>query len=178
VTARRVLHLINGEYFGGSARVLMNYVGADARRADVAVGVLFRGELERRLREAGVETEVIAMRGRLDLAAARQVRRLARRVGADLVHTHQVRNALLARITSAVGGPPVVSHVHSPAFRESTDTIRNVLTGAVDRALAGQTRRFIAVSESLAAELRRLGVGADRDPGRPERHPAPGARRS
>lgn len=158
----RVLHLINGEYFGGSARVLMNYVESEARRAEVAVGVLFTGELERRLREAGVPTARIAMRGRLDLGAARRVLRLARRFGADIVHTHQVRNTLLARLASVAGGPPVVSHVHSPAFRESTRAVRNLVTGTVDRALAGRTRRFIAVSESLGAELRRLGIPGDR----------------
>lgn len=160
--APRVLHLINGEYFGGSARVLMNYVAASTRRADVVVGVLFPGELERRLRTAGIETERIAMRGRLDIGATRQVLRLARRVGADLVHTHQVRNTLLGRLASLAGGPPVITHVHSPAFRESTSTARNATTGAVDRALAGRTRRFITVSQSLAAELRRLGIAEGR----------------
>jgi glycosyltransferase involved in cell wall biosynthesis len=158
----RVLHLINGEYFGGSARVLMNYVESEARRADVAVGVHFEGELEHRLRAAQIETEVIAMRGRLDLAAARSVLRLARRFRADIVHTHQVRNTLLARLAATGGGPPVVTHVHSPAFRESTDAVRNAITGTVDRVLARRTRRFIAVSESLAGELRRLGIRRDR----------------
>lgn len=162
MTSGRVLHLINGEYFGGSARVLMNYLSSSARQADVAVGVHFPGELERRLRAAGIETELVAMRGRFDMRATRQVLRLARRWNADLVHTHQVRNTLLARIASVAGGPPVVTHVHSPAFRESTRAIRNLATGAVDRALAGRTRRFIAVSDSLGRELRRLGIGADR----------------
>ena len=158
----RVLHLINGEYFGGSARVLMNYVESEARRAEVAVGVHFPGELERRLRLAGVETELIPMRSRLDLGAARRVRALARRWRADVIHTHQVRNTLLGRLVSVAGGPPVVTHVHSPAFRESTDTVRNLVTGTVDRALAGRTRRFIAVSQSLAGELGRLGIRAER----------------
>ena len=162
MTAPRVLHLINGEYFGGSARVLMNYLESPARRAEVAVGVLFPGELERRLRAAGIETELIRMRGRFDLTAARQVLRLARRWRADLVHTHQARNTLLGRLASLAGGPRVITHVHSPAFRESTRAARNLVTGTVDRALAGRTRRFIAVSESLGRELRRLGIGEDR----------------
>jgi glycosyltransferase involved in cell wall biosynthesis len=158
----RVLHLINGEYFGGSARVLMNYALSSARRADVAVAVLFRGELERRLREAGVLTEHIQMRGRLDLAATRRVLALARRWRADVIHTHQVRNTLLGRLASLMGGPPVVTHVHSPAFRESTDRVRNALTGGIDRLLAAHTRRFVAVSESLAQELRRQGIADGR----------------
>lgn len=158
----RVLHLINGEYFGGSARVLMNYLTSSARRSEVAVGVLFPGELERRLRDAGIETVRIRMHGRHDVRAVRQVRDFARRWSADLVHTHQVRNALLGRLASLVGGPPVITHVHSPAFRESTDRLRNALTGGIDRALAFRTTRFIAVSVSLGAELRRLGIDARR----------------
>lgn len=162
MTAPRVLHLINGEYFGGSARVLLNYVEAPSRRAEVAVGVLFPGELERRLRAAGIETELIRMRGRFDLAASRRVLALARRVGADLVHTHQVRNTLLGRIASVAGAPPVITHVHSPAFRESTRAMRNAVTGMVDRVLARRTRRFVAVSQSLAGELQRLGIPDER----------------
>jgi phosphatidylinositol alpha-mannosyltransferase len=171
----RVLHLINGEYFGGSARVLMNYVESDARKAEVAVGLLFPGELERRLRQAGLETELIPMRSRLDLAAAARVRALARRWRADVIHTHQVRNTLLGRLVSVSGGPPVVTHVHSPAFRESTDTLRNVVTGSVDRLLAGRTRRFIAVSHSLAAEMGRLGIGPRRVTVVPNGIPVPDA---
>lgn len=158
----RVLHLINGEYFGGTARVLVNYLTAGARQADVLVAVHFKGELLDRLHELTIPTEVLAMRGRLDLTVARDVARLAHRVGADLVHTHQLRNTLLARLASFVGSPPVVTHIHSPAFRESTHAWRNMATGALDRALAMRTRRFIAVSHSLAAELQRLGVAAER----------------
>ena len=162
MTLPRVLHLINGEYFGGSARVLMNYLTSSARQAEVAVGVLFPGELERRLRASGIETELIVMRSRFDMTATRQVLRMARRWEAGLVHTHQPRNTLLARLAALSGGPPVITHVHSPAFRESTQVARNLTTGAVDRALAGKTRRFIVVSESLRAELRRLGIPQDR----------------
>ena len=162
MTSPRVLHLINGEYFGGSARVLMNYLEAPARTAEIAVGVIFPGELERRLRAAGIETELLEMRGRLDLGATRRVLALSRRFRADLIHTHQVRNTLLGRLASIAGGPPVVTHVHSPAFRESTHAVRNAVTGIVDRSIARRTRRFIAVSRSLAGDLRRLGIGEER----------------
>jgi glycosyltransferase involved in cell wall biosynthesis len=106
----------------------------------------------------GIATEVIGMRNRLDLAATRQVLRLARRWRADLIHTHQVRNTLLGRLASLAGGPPLVTHVHSPAFRESSDRMRNLVTGTIDRGLAWRTRRFIAVSRSLADELGRQGI--------------------
>jgi len=162
MTEPRVLHLINGEYFGGSARVLMNYLEAPARSAEIAVGVIFPGELERRLRAAGIETELLEMRGRLDLGAARRVLAFSRRFGADLIHTHQVRNTLLGRLASIAGGPPVVTHVHSPAFRESTHAMRNAVTGIVDRSIARRTVRFIAVSQSLASDLRRLGISEER----------------
>lgn len=161
MTEPRVLHIINGEYFGGAARVLMNYLTAD-RRAEVAIGLHFEGELAERLRQNGFRVEPFPMRGRLDVRVARDVLSFARSWRADLIHTHQLRNTLLARVASLIGGPPVVTHVHSPAFRESTHRITNLTTGAVDRALAGRTRRFIAVSESLARELRRLGIPAHR----------------
>lgn len=157
MTTPRVLHMINGEYFGGAARVLLNYLTAE-RQAEVVVGLHFEGELADRLRRHGFAVELFPMRGRLDVRVARDVLRFTRSWGADLIHSHQLRNTLLARVASAFGGPPVVTHVHSPAFRESTRRIANLTTGAVDRALAGRTRRFIVVSASLARELRRLGI--------------------
>jgi glycosyltransferase involved in cell wall biosynthesis len=162
MSSPRVLHLINGEYYGGSARVLTNYLESSARRYDVAVGVMFRGELERRCRALGIPTDVISMSSRADIGAARQVFRLARRFGADIVHTHQVRNTLLGRIAASVDAKPVVTHVHSPASRESTRLLRNLLTSAIDRGLARRTARFIPVSESLAEELIRLRVSRTR----------------
>jgi glycosyltransferase involved in cell wall biosynthesis len=158
----RVLHLINGEYFGGSARVLMNYLESSERTSDVAVGIMFAGELERRVRALGVRTEVVPMRSRLDALAFRHVVRLARRFHADAIHTHQVRNTLLGRLASAADGLPVVTHVHSPVARESTHAVRNFTTNTVDRMLARRTRRFIAVSRSLRDELVRQGTPADR----------------
>ena len=158
----RVLQLINGEYFGGSARVLVNYLSSRRREANVVVGTVFDGELARRCRELGVPTELVPMRSRTDMFAVRTTLQLARRYRVDLIHTHQVRNTLLGRLTSAIGGWPVVTHVHSPAFRESTSGVRNWLTGSVDRLFAGRTASFIAVSQSLAAEMVSQGIPRDR----------------
>lgn len=158
----RVLHLINGEYFGGSARVLTNYLAAPNRKAQVFVAVFFDGELRRRLVADGIPTELVPMRNRIDLTAVRSVRRLAKRWSIDLVHTHQIRGALLARLASLAGGPMVVSHVHSPALRESSDRMRNLVTAGIERLLAFRTARFIAVSRSLEAELRRHRIAAER----------------
>jgi phosphatidylinositol alpha-mannosyltransferase len=169
----RVLHLINGEYFGGSARVLMNYVTAQSRTADVAVGVFYGGELERRLVESGIATTRIRMRGRLDVTASRAVLALARGWQADLIHTHQVRNTLVARLARMLGGPPVVTHVHSPALRETSHRARNQMIGWSDRLLARWSERFIPVSRSLAEELRRTGVPPSRIRFVPNGIPAP-----
>ncbi|HEY2915597.1 MAG TPA: glycosyltransferase [Candidatus Limnocylindrales bacterium] len=162
VTRRRVLHLINGEYFGGSARVLMNYLTASQRRSDVIVGTFFDGELLERCRALGIETARLRMAGRGDLRAVAAVARLARRTGADVIHTHQARNTLVGRLAGAAVGRPVVTHVHSPAFRESTHRASNLVVGSVDRVLARGTARFICVSNSLATELHRLRIPADR----------------
>ena len=162
MSAPRVLHLINGEHYGGASRVLTNYLASPSRQANVMVGVFFAGELERRLREAGVPTRLISMKGRLDVLAVREVRHLAREFDAQIIHTHQVRNTLLGRLAARLDHRQVVTHVHSPAFRESTRRTRNVATGTIDRVFSRLTHRFVAVSESLARELVRSGIPADR----------------
>ncbi|HET9345136.1 MAG TPA: glycosyltransferase family 4 protein [Candidatus Limnocylindrales bacterium] len=160
--SRRVLHLINGEYFGGSARVLMNYLEAAERSSEVVVGLLFDGELADRCRSAGVETMRIRMRGRWDLTPAIGIARAVSRRRFDMLHSHQPRNTLLGRIAAVGSGRPLVTHVHSPQFRESTHRLSNAAVGSVDRIPAVLTSRFVCVSESLAMELRRQSIGASR----------------
>jgi glycosyltransferase involved in cell wall biosynthesis len=162
VSRRRALHVINGEYFGGSARVLMNYLEAEARASDVVVAHLFEGTLAERCRAIGIETVPLRMRGRWDLTPARHLAHVVRESGIDLLHSHQARNTLLARLAARMSGRPLVTHVHSPQFRESTHRLANVVVGTVDRALAHETRRFICVSESLGRELRRQRIDPSR----------------
>jgi glycosyltransferase involved in cell wall biosynthesis len=158
----RVLHVINGEYFGGSARVLTNYIESKARTAEIVVATFFPGTLADRCRELGVPTEVIRMASRIDPRAVREVVRIARRHSIDLIHSHQPRNTLVARLAKPITRRPLVTHVHSPAFRESTSRTRNVLVGAVDRGLGTLTDRYICVSESLRKELLRQRISPSR----------------
>jgi len=162
VDGLRVLHLINGEHFGGVSRVLLNYATAPNRAAEVTVGIFFAGPVEGRFRAAGIPTARVRMRGRLDVGAARSVLRLVRETKADIIHTHTVRTTLVARVARILGGPPVVTHIHSPAFHETTHALRNAIVGGGDRVLARWTDRFVPVSRALADGLRRSGIPADR----------------
>jgi glycosyltransferase involved in cell wall biosynthesis len=155
---RRVLHITNGEYLAGAERVLLNYLAAAERRTIVTVAHVFDGETARRLRVLGIPTHQLAMQDRADLLAYRRLRALADEDAAEIYHSHQVRTTLLARLASWRDDRPVVTHVHSPAQRESTRALWNRLTAALDRSLAGGTDRFICVSRHLADELVRSGI--------------------
>jgi glycosyltransferase involved in cell wall biosynthesis len=60
------------------------------------------------------------------------VRRLAERVGADLVHGNSVRSGLIASFAARLGAPPAIVHVRDclPPGRVSTLTLRAVVAGA------------------------------------------------
>jgi L-malate glycosyltransferase len=73
-----------------------------------------------------------------------RVRRLARRVSADLVHANSIRAGLVASACALLGGPPVVAHVRDrlPAGRAS-DAVLSVLA---------RTCRVIVANSSYTME--------------------------
>jgi glycosyltransferase involved in cell wall biosynthesis len=70
-------------------------------------------------------------------AIAGQLRRLARRLGADVVHANTLQAGLAAGLTRRTGGPPLVVHVRDclPDSR-STRAVRRWIGGSADELIA------------------------------------------
>jgi glycosyltransferase involved in cell wall biosynthesis len=69
---------------------------------------------------------------------------------------------MIARLLSRSTGLPWVFHVHSPANRDSTRSVRNRINSLVERLSLKDVTRLITVSESLARHMIRSGHDADR----------------
>ena len=86
---RTVLHLIETVGIGGAERVLLDLVRTlDRDRWRCAVVVPCPGWLLDRLNDEGIETAVLSERGSFDPAFFMRVRAFARRMRADLIHSH------------------------------------------------------------------------------------------
>jgi glycosyltransferase involved in cell wall biosynthesis len=80
------------------------------------------------------------------------VARLARRVGAELVHANSVRSGLIVSLAARLGAPPAIAHVRDclPPGRVSTLTLRAVARGA-SGVLANSQYTGAGVTRALAA---------------------------
>jgi len=156
--ARRVLHIINGEVYGGAERAL-DLLAQRLGALGVEVGfaclkpALF--PVARRAQSAPLYE--VPMRGRWDLRPVVKIARLVREHGYEAVYAHTARSAMIASLVSRITGVPFVYHVQSPTAQDTTRRIANFVNATVERLALRRASALIAVSESLAERLRKAG---------------------
>ena len=79
-----------------------------------------------------------------------------------MVHTHTPRAAVVGRPAAALGGVPMVHHVHGSTITVWPGRFRNYVTTAAERLSLVRVGAVIVVSSALGREVRRLGVPARR----------------
>ncbi len=179
----RVLHVINGEHYAGAERVQdllgehLPPFGYEAGFASLKSGRFgdYRSSIHTPLYE-------FEMTRRWDLRPVREITRLVREEGYDLLHAHTPRSLLIASLVKRRTGLPLVYHVHSPASADSTNRISNWVNDRLERWCAESVDQLITVSPTLTDHMHRRGHAADKlqcvvngTPILPEDHP--GARR-
>jgi glycosyltransferase involved in cell wall biosynthesis len=163
----KVLHVDTAAgWRGGQNQVLLSARGMADRGHQVAVACRAGGILDGRARSAGLDVHALPFRGDWSPSAALRLARLARHGQSDVVHAHDP-HALAAALLA--GAPRVAS--------------RRVDFAVERRASRWKYRRcerIIAVSEAVAAVLRRDGIAPDRVrvvyEGVPDRPPQAGGR--
>ena len=176
--ACKVLHIINGEVYGGAERALdllaeqLGQFGFEPTFACIKPGLYPKVRHARNVRLIEVP-----MRNRFDLRPAFRLARLIRREGFRLVYAHTARSAMIASLASKLAGVPLVYHVQSPTARDTTHRWKNWLNAVVERLSVARASALMPVSESLGNYVREQGYA---DPlisvvpnGVPCREPAP-----
>lgn len=154
----RALYLINGEHYAGAERVqdlLAQQLPRFGWQVDFAC--LKAGAFERVRESSGSALTTVPMRSRLDFKPAREVARLLREGGYDLLHTHTARSALIGRFAAHRAAKPMVHHVHSRTDRDTESAVRNRINSAIQHFSLRRADRLIAVSDSTRDYLRRIG---------------------
>lgn len=185
----RAVHVIRALLDGGSERRL-----EDAIRANPDVeAIVYCGEgpgerMKERLdgiceirRAPGLVRQVSP---RADAALARWLRRELAAVGPDLVHSHQSKAGILARVT-APRGVPIVHSYSMANFGPGFERLPSLTFQGLEWATQRRVSMFVVPGAELATRLRSVGVPDERvqvvrssiDTGRFERvgpaHPAP-----
>jgi len=159
---KRVVHLRGSNAMLGAERVILELSRRTGEFGYESVIVALQApsaaepELLRQARATGIRTEVLTCHGRFDPAVFARLRKLLRRLQADLLHCHGYKEnfyGLLGR-----GGLPCVATNH--LWKRTTPALRFYcwLDGRVSR----HFDHVVAVSEPIRQELLAAGVPADR----------------
>jgi len=104
-----------------------------------------------------------AVRPWSDWQAARELRRLFRRMQPEVVHTHSSKAGILGRWAAAQSGIPVVVHtIHGMSFNRTQGRITQMLYCGLERRAAKYTTAFVAVADAMVDQAVAAGI-APRD---------------
>lgn len=154
---KKVLHIINGEFFAGAERV-QDVLALCLPDYGYEVGFACLKLLQfSKCRKSTVPLFAIPMKSKFDLIPAKEIARIVRKEGYTLIHTHTPRAALIGRIAAWLSGVPFVHHVHSPTTRDTENFFRNRVNAFVERVSLMGVSQLIPVSKSLENYLKQQG---------------------
>jgi phosphatidyl-myo-inositol alpha-mannosyltransferase len=155
---KKVLHLINGEFYSGAERVQdLLALRLPEFGWQVGFACLRPGHFASERKALHAPLHEIPMSSRFDFSPVVKVSRLLREGGYEILHTHTPRSALIGRLAAGKIGIPMVHHIHSPTRRDSENPVRNLLNTVVENWSLSRVKRLVAVSSSLRDYL--LGSG-------------------
>jgi glycosyltransferase involved in cell wall biosynthesis len=150
VAKTRVLHVINGEHYSGAERVQDLLAGfLPARGYEVGFACVKPGRFPAARRYADARLYELPMRSRFDITTGRRLADLVRDESYQLIHAHSPRSLMVGMQAAHRADAPLVYHVHSPAGRDSTHRLRNLINVWLERRAGHRAARLIAVSPSV-----------------------------
>lgn len=165
--AVRVVHIIRGEPFQGGADIYVTTLLAHLDRERFAPSVLVLAKasareipLCTRLDEAAIDHEVLEAPGKFRPAYLTWTRERLRAAGADLVHTHEYKSALIGLHAARRAGAAAVATAHG----WTASSARARLYEAIERRLLKRYDGVIACSEFMRRDLVGLGIAQERVP--------------
>jgi len=160
----RVLQLISSGGYYGAENMLLNLVSHDARAIADNVLAVFDNrhqqnlDLYHRALKKGVNAELISCQGRADRRAVREIRRLVRARGIDVMHTHGYKADIYGFVAARSEGTPLVATCHNWLAGGAALATYNFL----DRMALKQFDTVCAVSPPIAEKLLSLGLRRER----------------
>lgn len=157
---KKVLHLINGEFYAGAERVQdLLAMSLPDHGFEVGFACTKPGAFARLRQAQHVALHEVAMSSRFDLSIVRRMLQLVAQERYVAIHGHTVRSSLIGRFVAAQSGIPFIHHVHSPTRRETEAGLRNRVNAWVEeRVVWPAATRMLAVSGSLRDYLLAHGV--------------------
>ena len=112
-----------------------------------------------RIRFKSIDTLVHPIHPIADLAAIRDLRRLYRRLHADVVHTHESKAGIVGRVAAAFARVPLIVHTIHIAPFVAVSGPKRLLYVQAERACARVSNLLIAVSRGMQRAYLQEGIG-------------------
>ena len=153
--AIRALQVLSDAQPGGGMTQMLQFVRwIDPGRVAWQFAVPDDGPLPDALRALGARVHTLKIGSRFDVGAIRRLKMLCRAEQFQVVHSHNVRANVHARIAAVRAGVPVrVSTIHNSVFAYDVSPMKQRLYAAAERRTAAWATRIIAVSDGIATEL-------------------------
>lgn len=158
-----VLHVIGSGGPGGGERYLLDLVRFSSDRFRHVAAIPYAGYLSRDMDAAGHAYRIIPMPWRPSPATVMRLCQFCRDTGADVIHSHGFRANVYGRLAAFFTRVSHVATIHVSLYdyRETAPFLR-LLYQRIEKWSSFITRRFICVSETMAADTRKLGIDADK----------------
>lgn len=151
---RKVLHVINGEFFSGAERVQdLLAVHLAECGYDASLVCVKPDKFKENCQCDKSKVIERPMHSQLDIGLGFRLAKMVRSDGFRIIHTHTPRTAMLGLVASRLSGVPLIHHLHSPTARCTEDGLRNTINTTVENYVMRRARRVIAVSNSLKQYL-------------------------
>jgi glycosyltransferase involved in cell wall biosynthesis len=161
--SRKILHIINGDYYAGAERVQdLLALALPELGYEVGFVCLKKGLFAEKRASKNVELYEFPMRTRLDIGFIFKLSKLATSQGYQLVHTHSTRAALVGRLVSRIAGLPMVHHLHSPTADDTETGWRNRRNSFAEKLALSRAKMIIPVSGTLQDYILARGFGRER----------------
>ena len=109
-----ILQVITPRHFSGAERMVVHLSkGLHQRGHRVVVACKPNEQLQEALQAADIEVHPLAISGKLNVLAPFRIAELARRIGAQVIHTHLSSASLWGSVAGRLAGIPVVAEVHA-----------------------------------------------------------------
>jgi glycosyltransferase involved in cell wall biosynthesis/ADP-heptose:LPS heptosyltransferase len=153
---KRILHVHTLPVISGSGiNTFLCMQGARDAGFDAALACAPGGDLIRKVKDAGMHVHLLrhmvwAPNPWRDALAVLELRRLIRREGYGVVHTHNSKAGFIGRLAARVSGTEVIVHtVHGFAFHDNEKPRRRQLYRILERLAARWCDRMIMISQPL-----------------------------
>ncbi len=159
----RVLHIISSSGMYGAEAVILNMSRVLNSGSHCSMLGVFSNssnpnlQLHERATEEGIESHLILCKGQIDRSAIANIRELAARTGADVVHAHGFKADIYVYLALRGTGIPFVSTCHTWYDND----LFVYCYGVVDRLALRKFARVVAVSEEVKGRLLKAGVRAE-----------------